>query len=397
MSAPAGRAPAGLPWLLAATVPFALANAAFDVLAPLWAVEELALGSDGWARLRSLRMLGTCLGIVVLALVAERFGARRSALVCLGGAGLALVLMVDGADPSWAMPVLGALISAVYVGFNSLVQVSSPRVARANGAYRGTAAGVAVVAPALAATAATAVGGYAPVLAASALLIVLAALPLLGHPGAPGAPRAPLAALRAYAGAARDRALLGFVALDQLCAGALAAVSVFAAIRCTRDLGLSTAGFGLLATGAGALGFLAILAAGALAPRVPPARLLAGCYALAGLGAMGFGLADGPVTAGIAFAVVVPALAAGTVPASIGIGERAGAAGLTAAFTLHKLVQSGGLALVSALLAVLEPRLGMRVLIAAGGAVALLAAPLLARRRRRSVAHAGGGVDAEGW
>lgn len=372
--------------LATAAALFALVNSAFDVVAPLWAAGDLGLDAAGWARLRSLRMTGTFAGILVLGMAAERVGSRRMAAISLAGAALALAAMAgSGARAvAWLFPVFGALVSAAYVNFNALTQrVSATRQGLANSLYRGVGSAMAIVAPALATGAASRLGAYAPVLAAAAMVMGLAAAAILAYPEAPVATeRTQLrAAVAGYQRAFAHRGLLAFVLLEQLWWCSQAAVGTFAALRFTRQLGMSEPAFGLLCTTAGAFGLLVTLASGVLVERWPLSRVLASAWVACCLAAVALG---GSGTLGVsiaAFLVWAPLAAMTAVPTSIWVGRTAVGASPATAFTVHKIAQSGMIALAMALLGLLEPLVGMAALIWGGGLLGLPLAVVMLRLR----------------
>ena len=135
--------------LASSTALFALVESGFRVIGPLWATQDLGLGNAEWAWLRSAGEFGRFASILTLGILAERFGTRWMSVIALLGAGLALAGLAAGTGTIWLMTLLGAFISIIYVGFNTLAQqVSSRRQGLANAIYRAAGAGAGGVAPA---------------------------------------------------------------------------------------------------------------------------------------------------------------------------------------------------------------------------------------------------------
>lgn len=370
---------------------FGLVNSGFEVIAPLWAVNELGLDPEGWALLRSLRMVGTCVGILALGVLAERLGSRLLAALAMSGAGLAFAGMSAGWSPYLLLPLFGALISATFVNFNALTQrVSLRRPGLANALYRAVGATMGVVAPVVATQLAVRCGAYAPVIMIGGILLGVGGLVMLCYPDpALGAPRpGPGAVWSRYRTAFTDRRLWLVVALDQGMAAATAAVGTFAALRFTRTLGLSEPAWGLLATCAGVLSIATILVTPWLVTRFDLARVLAVAWAGSALGALVLGLASALPLAMAGFMLFGAVWSTTSVPMSLWLTRLAPGGALATIFTVHKLFQSATSAGAIALIGTLEPYLGMAALIWVGGVVALpiaitawcLRAPAIAAR-----------------
>lgn len=361
--------------LAACAALFAVSNSAFDMLAPLWATSDLGLDAAGWAHLRSLRFTGTFVGILALGILAERVGSRRMAALSLALGGCALACM--GLGLPWlvtaCMPLFGALVSTTFVNLNALTQqVSRQRQGLANGIYRGIAAGMAVVAPLAATAIATRCGSWAPVIDLAAFATAIGGLIILLYPEERGDGRSLREVLRGFAAAARNRPLWRFIVLDQAMAFAQGAVTGFAALRLTRQMGLSESAFGVVCTIGACLGLAAVLAAGLTVQRVPLAWGMAAAWTLSTAGSLLLGLSD-TLPLGIAGALLVAfGWPITSVPGSMWIGLTGGAS--ATAFTVHKIVQAGVAAGAMALLAWLEPITGMRPLLVAGG---LMGIPLI--------------------
>lgn len=353
---------------------FGLVNSGFDVIAPLWAVGELGLDADGWAFLRSSRMVGTCTGILVLGVLAERLGSRLLASGALVGGGLALAALSAGWSPFAVMPVFGALISASFVNFNALTQrVSERRPGLANALYRAVGATMGVLAPVVATQLAAQWGAYAPVITLGGLLLGLGGLVILCYPDPSSAERRPgMAEVWAgYRAAFADRRLWLVIALDQGISAMTAAMGTFAALRFTRTLGLSEPGWGLLATCAGVVSIGAILATAWLVVRLDLARVLAIAWSGVALGALLLGLSPTLPLAMTGFVLYAALASTTSVPMSLWLSRLAPGGALATVFTVHKFFQAGTSAAAIAVVGALEPHLGMAALMWVGGVLAV--------------------------
>lgn len=368
--------------LAACAALFAISNSAFDMIAPLWATSDLGLDAAGWAHLRSLRFTGTFIGILALGVLAERLGSRRMAAISLVLGGCALACM--GLGLPWlvtvCMPLFGALVSTTFVNLNALTQqVSRQRQGLANGIYRGIAAGMAVLAPLAATALAHHFGAWAPVLHLAALVTALGGLVILFYPEERSDGRSLREVLRGFASTARNRRLWTFIVLDQAMAFSQGAFAAFAALRLTRQLGLSEPAFGLVCTIGACLGLAAVLAAGLLVQRIPLAWGMATAWVLSAAGSLLLGLGDG-LALGIAATLLVAfGWPITSVPGSMWISLSGGAN--ATAFTVHKIVQAGVAAGSMALVGWLEPLTGMRPLLVAGGLIGLPLVVLILRQR----------------
>ena len=351
---------------------FGLVNSGFEVVAPLWAVNELGLDAEGWAFLRSLRMVGTCVGILVLGVLAERLGSRLLAALAMAGAGLAFAGMAAGWSPFILLPLFGALISATFVNFNALTQrVSERRPGLANALYRAVGATMGILAPVIATQLAARWGAYAPVLMCGGVLLGLGGLVMLCYPDPSSAdPRPALATVWArYRAAFTDRRLWLVVVLDQGMAAATAAIGTFAALRFTRTLGLSEPSWGLLATCAGVASIAAILATAWLVTRLDLARVLAIAWGGSAIGALALGLSPSAPLAMAGFLLYAALSTTTSVPMSLWLTRLAPGGSLATIFTVHKLFQSGTSAAAIAVVGALEPQLGMATLMWMGGVI----------------------------
>ena len=360
--------------LAGAAALFSLSNTALDQIAPLWATSDLGLDAAGWAHLRGLRMAGTTGGILVLGLAAEFFGARRMAMLSLGGAGVLLAALAGGGAERafWLLPLFGALVSTTYVNLNVLTQhVSERKQGIANGIYRGVSQGMVIVAPALATTLGTAAGSYVPVLAIGSLLLGVAALTVLSY-HLPTVHRHS-SARELFAGlfaAFLHRPLWSYILIDQLMAFTMGPVVAFGALRLTRELGLSELNFGVgVCTAAGGLGLVSILISGWLAERMSLSILMGVPWLLCAVATLTLGLTDSLPLSIVAVVVAGAGWAVPPVPGSIWLAQVTGKT--PTGLAVHKMVQSLTGACSMVLAGWLEPQWGMKAVLVGAGCLGL--------------------------
>ncbi len=350
---------------------------AADVILPLWVTHDLGLTASDWARLRSLRFAGVLVGVVVLGALSDRCGQRRLGALSLLGAGLVTLSFVGGTSAGvwYGMPILGALVSTVMVNLNTMTQaVSAARQGVANTIYRAVGAAAGIAAPLAATALALAWGGYDWVFVLLGVLLLLAAVVLACYPEETQT-AAPIGSLRlecrnlwqGYALALRQREMMRFIHVSQLCTNLAAGVSAFAAIRFTHELGLSDQAFGALGTAAGVFSFVLIASGAWYLDRVSLRRLQALLGLGAGVGACLLGAGDNLVVSCAGFLLAVPVGALAIAPSSMWVSRTAGAATQVSAFSVHKVVTATYVAVTMALLGLLEHWFGMRQVIFWGG------------------------------
>jgi MFS family permease len=359
----------------------AFCYAAADVVLPLWATHDLGLDAADWARLRSLRFAGV--GVILLGAVSDRLGPRRCAAGALLASGLVTALFrLNSRTVLWAlMPVFGALVSTAMINLNTLTQaVSATRPGVANTVYRSVGAGAAIMAPVAATFLAVAWGGYPAVFLLLALLSALGAWVLLAYPAAEpvrpfGHPWQELRGMwRGYAGALREKPLMRYLHLSQVWFSSLGCVGGFAAIRLTRELGLSDRAFGVLSTCCGVLTFALIAGTGLCLDRMSLRRLHVGAGVVAAAGALLMGASDSPWLTAAGMLVATPCSTVLIAPASMWVSQAAGGASQVAAFAVHKVITALYLSTAMFLFGVLESRLGIRGVLLLGGGVGLCTA-----------------------
>lgn len=364
---------------------FGLVTTGIDILFPLWVTNTLHFDAGQWAQLRSLRFAGVFVGVIALGAFSDRFGQRRIAVYCLFL--LAATLSVIGLgyrQALWVlMPLLGALVSTVFVNMNTLVQmVSERRQGLANSIYRSVGAAAGILAPVAVTSLALVLNGYPLVLFVLAVLLVAAGFMLLRYPDdatarALGPLRQEMTTLISlYRVALQQRALLRFIIISQISSNCLAAIGVFAAIRFTHELGLNDQQFGLLSTIGGLLVLLATAVSGFFLDRVPLRGLHLMAALIAGAACVLMGLGDslplsilGLYISGISCAIIIG-------PTSMWVSRAAGDAAQTSAFTIHKIISALLLTLTMAIIAWLESLFGMRHVLLSSGIAAIFSALL---------------------
>lgn len=369
--------------LAASAVLFLGVFSGMEVLLPLWATRELGMSAGEWAQLRSLRMGGITVGVVVLGALSDRFGQRMLAAWSMFAVALLIVLMaLGGKGAVWlAMPLFGACFSTGMVNMNTLIQqVSERRQGVANTIYRSIGAATGIVAPVLVTGLALVWHGYPSVMLLGAGLIVIAGLVMLRYPGEATAP--PLGALRmeiarlwaAYRTALRQRELLRFFFVSMTWGNLLAGIGAFVAIRYTAQLHTSDPYFGLVNAAGGLAALLATVAAGFFLDRVSLRRLHGVGGLVASLCSVVMGLTDAVSVTTVAL-VLFSALASMLIaPTSMWVSRAAGAGTQIAAFSVHKVTSALYLGLTMVLLSWLEGQIGIRAIFFWGGITSAIVA-----------------------
>ncbi|MHB9132288.1 MAG: MFS transporter [Armatimonadota bacterium] len=360
---------------------FSLFTVAVDVLMPLWATKSLHCSAGEWAQLRSLRMVGVLLGVILLGGLSDRFGQRLVGAISMLGVAVILVALALGPDRGiWvAMPIFGALVSTAFVNLNTLTQqVSERRQGLANTIYRSIGAGAGIVAPVGATMLALLWGGYTAVFYAAAVLLVASAAVLLLYPGEKTPPpagnlRAEVARLwSGYATALRQRSLMRFIHISQIWGCTLAGVGAFAAIRFTRDLGQTDQQFGLVSTVGGILAFLATAGAGLFIDRVSIRKMHILIGVVSGLCAALMGVSDLLLPSVLGYLAFGPLTTMLVAPTSMWISRAAGAGTQIAAFSVHKVLSATYAAVAMVLVGILEQHVGMRNILLYGGLLGVI-------------------------
>jgi MFS family permease len=356
---------------------------AIDVMMPLWATRELGMTAADWANVRSLRFAGVLVGVILLGAVSDRFGQRRTAIGMLTITGLVTALFgLNSRFVLWLlMPLFGALVSTVYVNFNTLTQLATTnRQGAANTVYRSVGAAAGLVAPAAAISLAAAWGGYPAVFLALGPLLAVAGWLLLGYPVRE--PFKPLAhpvvevrlLMQSYAAAWREKPLMRFIHLSSLWFSVLGCVGAFSAIRLTRELGMSDHAFGWLSTAIGGVTLALLVAAGRFLDRVSLRRLHGGAGVAAAAGTLLMGCGDSPVATGAGLAVAASLMTLLVGPTSMWVSRQAGAATQGSAFAVQKVITALYFSTAMFLFGALERRVGIRVSLLIGGGAGLVSA-----------------------
>jgi hypothetical protein len=376
--------------LATTTALYIFVESGFMVVGPLWATRDLGLDNAGWAFLRSASELGGLISVLLLGILAERLGPRRTSAIALFGGGLLLAALSSGRATVGLIAIYGALVSITFVSFNTLAQrVSTRRQSLANAIYRAAGAAGAIAAPVLGTQAAHMTGSYAPVIRTGALVLGLAGLAILFYPEPEGSHRSRSLSetLSGFGRCFRMPSLLAFIGLTRTFGIAIAAVGAFAALRFTRELHMSEPAFGLLASMVAIGNFVVVLGSGWLVDRLGTSGALSFAWTGCSLASIALGASDSLPVAVAAYALFMPMFSICSIPLSLWatrIAKSAGAAGTSESmvFTVAKVFQSGTTMLVMALLGILEPRLGMQTLMAAGGVLGLAMAIAIVRLGR---------------
>ena len=347
----------------------------FEVVMPLWVTGGLGYTASEWALMRSLRMIGLLAAGLVLGVVSDRYGQKLVGGLSMVGAGLLLGLVAVRPDRLlWTvMPFLGAMTSTCFVNFNTLTQlISRRRQGVANTVYRSIGKIAAIGAPIAVTTLAVLWGGYRPVLLLLSGVILVGGAVLFLYPGEATVstvtgPLTPVSAWRGYAAAFRERELVSFLNVSILWTATAAAVGTFAAIRFTKELGMTGQEFGALSSLGNVVGLAAMMAAGAFFDRFPVRMVYASCAVAAGCFSLALGASDSRALSSVAYVCHSATEGIIVIPMSIWISRAAGRVSQVMAFSAHKILQGIYIPLGMVLLGVLERPFGMRALLAWGG------------------------------
>ena len=348
------------------------------VVLPLYVTAGLHMSNAAYGRVLSLRGIGIAVGVTVLGALSDRFGARRSAIGCLLLGGVLYALL--GAVPLWAFLVLVAtvsgLLSTVLINTNTLTQlVEQRRQGLANSVYRASTIAAAILAPVLATTLLARTGSFALVFAVLGVLWLLGAGSLWRYPihepwRPPGAWRQEVGALKEiYLRALRQKHLMRFVHLSLVTLTIGGSAAAFAAIRLTRELGTSDQYYGSACSLAAVLSLAGVAVMGLLLDRVPIKACASVLGAISGLALVVMAWADTPVSTAAGFVVFSLALTLLVAPLSVWISRESLNAGLTAAFAVHKVAAAVYMAVITFLISLLEPLLGIRGIFLVCGAL----------------------------
>jgi MFS family permease len=276
------------------------------------------------------------------------------------------------------VPFLGSVVSTAFVNLNTLTQqISDRRQGLANSIYRTIYAVTGIIAPVVVTGLAIVFGGYSGVLILLACLLAVSAATLFAYPGE-SVPSS-LGSIRleaermwhGYRTITKKRPLMKFFHLSLGWGALLTSVGTFAAIRFTRELGLSDQQFGTLSAVAGTLTLTVTMLFALILDRVSlrkihiPAMLAASSFAIL------MGLGDSLVLSIIGFLGFGPIAGVMIAPSSMWVGRAAGPDSLTAGFSVHKVLMSFYVALASALFGILEHLIGIRLVLLATGIAGL--------------------------
>lgn len=358
--------------------------AATDVILPLWATRSMGMSNAQWAQLRSLRMMGIALGVILLGALSDRLGLRRITIFSFAAMGAISVFLGLGRQEAiWMiMPFFGAFLSTTMINLNTMTQdVTARRPGLANTIYRGMGAVAAIPAPIAVTFLAVYYHGYSPVFFILAFAMALAVGILFLHPAQEVAPMGhwrheAVQFTQVYRTALRQRELVVFLLLSQLWLGLLSGILTFAAIYFTRSLKMSEPTFGALSGLAALLSVAGIVAVGFLLDGVSLRKLYACIAIAAGVGAFAMGVGRSTLLCSAGFLLIVPLLQISMAPTSMWISRVSAEETRIAAFSLYKVVTALCGCLVMLLLSFLEARMGIRLLFLSEGVLAVVAGGL---------------------
>lgn len=367
--------------LLSSAFFLGLVFAALDIVLPLWLTGELGYTAADWARVRSLRMAGILVSVILLGGLSDRFGQRRLGWLSLLACGIALSILALGPPGGvWILiPIIGGCISTAFVNMNTLTQgISAERQGFINASYRGIHATTGIIAPVAVTALAVAFGGYPRVLMLCAVSMLLSALLLRRFPREETAPFATLSEefrnlFSGYQQALSQKPLMRFIVVSILWGAMISVVGAFAAIRFVRELGFSDRAFGIITATGGLLTLAAILLSGFVLDRMPLRTFSLWASGGASLAALVMGLSESPALSAIAYCLHMPLAGALNAPFSMWVSRASGTASQTSAFAVQKFLSGGIFAISMLVMGWLEPVVGIRHLLAGGGVLALLA------------------------
>lgn len=360
-----------------------LCTAGVDTLFPLWVTQDLQLAAGDWANLRSLRMAGVLVGVIVLGALSERFGSKLLGMLSLIGlaATLSIMAIAPGRSIWLSMPIFGALASTVFVNLNALTQlISQRRQGLANTIYRAIGAVAGIIAPVGVTMLAFAWGSNTRVFLLLAGFLAIGAILLGLYPHEPvdrrlGSVREELSRLLSvYALALRNRTLMWMIHLTGLWFAITGGVLAFAAIRFTLELHQTDRWWGALSSISGALAFVLMIGLIRLLDRVRMARVHLTLGIIGSCGAIAMGSSDSLLVSAIGFLVFIPAVGALIAPNSMWTSRLAGTRAQTSGFSMQKVVTAFYYAGVLWVLGLLEPVAGIRNVILGIGVVSLVLA-----------------------
>jgi len=342
-----------------------------EVILPLWVTGELGYSAGQWAQLRSLRMWGVVGGVLFLGAFSDRFGQKTIGSVCLFCVAILMALLGLGeAHSIWLlMPILGALMSTAFVNLNTLTQqVSDQRPGLANTIYRSIGAGTAIVAPVVVTTLALLWRGYTAVFLLIGVLALVAAIAILFYPeennlsGWDGLRIEARRLCDGYAAALRQTELMRFLHVVSLWYAVFAGVGAFAAIRFTRELGQTDQQFGVLTAAGAILTLFFTIGAGFFLDRVSLRRLHITICSIASGFAVLMGISDSLFLSGLGYVCSTSIFTTVVGASSMWVSRSAGPELQSAGFTAFKVMNAFYVAVVMALLGMLEQWTSIRAI-----------------------------------
>jgi MFS family permease len=357
-----------------------LAIAAFAAVLPLYASQNLGMTEAQYARLTSVRMTGTMIGVVVLGAIADRFGTRATTIALLLVGGVLHAAM--GVSPLFLfvalMPLIGAVASAIFVNLNYLTQaVGEARQGWSNTLYRAAGMLASIIAPIIATRLLnwpiTLYGCIGAMLAASTVFVI--AYPLQE-------PRVRFAGWanefrgmgRMYAGALAQRAMILLVVTTALWHAMALAAMTFVPLRLTEELGVSNTDYGYIVAGSSGIAMVVLLTLGPVLSRTSVKRMTLITQTLGTVCLIALGFTTSVWLTVTLYVLFTAAMTSAVAPMFMWVTRARGPVTITAAMSTQK-VFAGFLAASSAIVfAMLQPVIGTPWLLIASGVVTL---PLL--------------------
>lgn len=336
------------------------------VVLPLYVTNVLHLPNAQFARVMTVRNIGITAGVILLGLLSDRLGARRTSVACLVVAGVLYAAMgfVPYAGLLAVIAVLSATVSTVFVNLNHLTQSADPqRPGRANTVYRAAGAIAGVAAPLVmtqfVAEAAWVFVGTGAMLVLGAILMRLYAVAepvgaFRGWRGEAGQ------MARTYPRALAQRRLMAFVNLSLVYICLALVVGTFIAIRLSNQLGMAEGTFGAVAATGSGLTLAAILILGLVLDRIGVKRVLLGHYAIGAACLVGMGLSGEAWSTAVLFVGHAVIMGSSVAPMSMWLAGEARTIGLTTGFAVQKVLNAAYAAGFTLVFAWCEPWMGIR-------------------------------------
>lgn len=354
-----------------------LAIAAFASVLPLYASQNLGMTEAQYARLTSVRMTGTMLGVIVLGAIADRFGTRSTtiALLLIGG----LLHAVMGLSPLTLfvalMPVIGAVASAIFVNLNYLTQaVGEARQGWSNTLYRASGMLASIIAPIVATRLLnwpiTLYGAIGATLAVSTVFVI-------GYPIRE--PRNRFAGWGVefrtmwlmYRGALRRRHLVVLIVSTGLWHTMALAAMTFIPLRLTEELGVSNSAYGAIVAASSGMAMTVLLTLGPVLSRVSVRRVTFVTQAVATVCLIALAFSNSVTLTVVLYVLFTAAMTSAVAPMFMWVTRARGPASITAAMSTQKVLGAGLAASGAMIFALIQPWIGTTWLLLVAGVLSI--------------------------